>query len=116
MFHVTVERTICTAHGPDDGLHGHNWRVRATVSADALEGGLVVAPRALQALLWEVVEPLDHRRLEDLAPFASGGLAPTAVAVAGWVGRELGRRLEARVTVTRVDLVDGTGVTSSWTP
>ncbi len=115
MFHVTVERTICTAHGPDGGVHGHNWRVRATVSAEALTDGRVAAPRGLEALLWDVVEPVDHRRLEDLAPFRDGR-PPTAGGIAEWVGVELQGRLDGPARVTRVDVVDGTGVTTSWTP
>ncbi len=117
MFHVTVERTICTAHGGDRGLHGHNWAVRATLSATTLdEHGHVVAPRALEALLWEVVEPLDHRRLEDLSEFTVAGPC-TATALAAWVGRALqSRYVDGRVRVTRVAVADGTSVTSSWTP
>ena len=114
MFHLTVERTICTAHGAGRGLHGHNWRVSATISAPGLDPrGHVLAPRAFETLLWEVVEPLDHRRLEDLP--MSSEVPPTAMGVALFVGTALAPRLDPTLRLSRVDVYDGT-VTSSWTP
>ena len=115
MFHVTAERTVCTAHGPAGRLHGHNWRVVATLSAEALRGGYVVDPQTLQAALWTIVEPIDHRVLEDLEPFGAGGIAPTAGGVARWVWDGLTAAFPT-VLVSRVDVTDGTGVTTSWTP
>jgi 6-pyruvoyltetrahydropterin/6-carboxytetrahydropterin synthase len=118
MFHLTVERTICTAHSGlgERGLHGHNWRVRATVSASDLnDRGQVVSPTSLQSLLWEVLEPLDHRRLEDLPLFSER--PSTAMGVAKYVGESLQARIAgAQAEVTRVEVADGTAVTSCWTP
>ena len=118
MFHVTAERTICIAHGgaDDRALHGHNWRIRATLSAPALgPRGYVVEPKALEAELWTVVEPVDHRRLEDL-PFL-GEVPATAAGLAGWIAEALTARFASdRVHVARVDVSDGTATTSSWTP
>ena len=116
MFHVTVERMICTAHRGDRALHGHNWLVRATFSAESLSTtGHVLEPRAAEALLWGLIEPVDHRSLEDLSAFQSQ--PATAPALARWVADQLQEpRDGGRVRLTRVDVADGTAVISSWTP
>ena len=58
VYEITVERTFAAAHAirlPDGALepmHGHNWRVRATVAAERLDGiETVMDFHDLQALL-----------------------------------------------------------------
>jgi 6-pyruvoyltetrahydropterin/6-carboxytetrahydropterin synthase len=116
VFEVAVESGFSAAHrlrgyeGACERLHGHNYRVEASVRADGLEpSGMLVDFRALRAALGEVLGALDHRCLnDDLPDFAEGKLNPTAENIARWIAERLdealgdalagGARL-ARVTV-----------------
>jgi 6-pyruvoyltetrahydropterin/6-carboxytetrahydropterin synthase len=88
-------------HGKCETLHGHNYRVRVYVGADELDHeGMVVDFVLLRNLLREVVdEQLDHRHLNEIAPFDV--LNPTAEQIAQWIAEEVATRLDdSRVRVT----------------
>lgn len=113
MFHLTVERTICIAHRAGGGLNGHNWTVRVTLSSPTLDtDGRLGRPDEVRDQLWEVVEPFDHRVLDDLLPFRAGTPA-TGPVFAGLVGEAMQKRFS---TLTRVDVDDDAGTVCSWTP
>ena len=100
MFEVSVERTFAAGHalrnyhGKCENVHGHNYRVQITVQGEQLDAaGLLVDFLELKRAMDEVIEYLDHRFMNDLAPFdvlnpsaeniakyfydrVSGGLAP----------------------------------------
>jgi 6-pyruvoyltetrahydropterin/6-carboxytetrahydropterin synthase len=76
MYRVTQDSWISSSHqvSREDGtlepLHGHNWRVRATIDADSLDArGLVVDLDDLKRRLDEVLDALDHLHLNDLPGF-----------------------------------------------
>jgi 6-pyruvoyltetrahydropterin/6-carboxytetrahydropterin synthase len=75
-YEITVEASFSASHqlrdykGETEPLHGHNFRVQASVAAHELdELGLVVDFLELEAWLKEVLEPYDHRHMNDLPPF-----------------------------------------------
>ncbi len=122
MYEVRVCETICIAHrvlGPDGelgNLHGHNWTVELHVGASRLDPTGRVAPTAsLSALLHRIVDPIDHRTLDDLAPFQRAA-SRTAPAFAGWVASRVGPELGPGVTLTRVVVRDGTGGMATFVP
>jgi 6-pyruvoyltetrahydropterin/6-carboxytetrahydropterin synthase len=76
VFEITVEASFPASHQLRDGqggvepLHGHNFRVEASVaSPDLDEIGLVVDFLELEAILVQVLSPYNHRHLNDLVPF-----------------------------------------------
>jgi len=76
MFDVSVERTFAAGHalrnykGSCEDVHGHNFRVRVTVSGEQLDStGLLVDFLELKSLIDGVIAYLDHKFINDLPPF-----------------------------------------------
>jgi len=76
MFEVTVEETFAAGHalrnyhGKCESLHGHNYRIQATLQGAELDSmGLLVDFVQVKKLMQTVVDRLDHQFLNDLAPF-----------------------------------------------
>src|SRR3954452_7809971 len=93
-FDITTARTFSAAHqlrlydGTLEPLHGHNWVVRVTVSAEKLDAiGVVMDFHELERLLDAIVSPLHNTHLNDLAAFKT--LNPSTENVALHVGRSL---------------------------
>tara|TARA_Y100001968_G_C19450710_1_gene768365 strand:- start:43 stop:426 length:384 start_codon:yes stop_codon:yes gene_type:complete len=124
MYWMSAERMICASHVVSDaaesrqGLHGHNWKVSAHVRAERLDrSGQVLSPTVLEAELWAILDPIDHRHLNDLASFHSGkGPFPTTAAgLARLVGEQLAARInDDRVQLRRVDVRPRAGLLISW--
>ena len=110
MFEVSEEVEFSASHqvrfGKDgcEALHGHNYRVRVTVRADALNDTSYVVDFAdLRRALAACVEPLDHRHLNDVPPFTE--VNPTAECIARFLFDQLAPRvddLRARLTLVEV--------------
>lgn len=76
MYEVTVTATISASHhlrgyrGKCENVHGHNYKVEATVRAGQLDQtGLALDFGVLRGHLKEVSERLDHRDLNQLEEF-----------------------------------------------
>lgn len=94
MFEIKVEAEFEAAHrivnypGKCDRLHGHNWRVELKISGSILDDlGMLVDFKKAKAALEEVIDPLDHRFLNELKPFST--MNPTAENIARYVYEEL---------------------------
>jgi len=99
MFEVAVERTFAAAHqlrnykGKCENLHGHNYKVRVTVEAAALDdAGLVVDFVEMKRLMDGVIEQLDHTYLNEMPPFDR--VNPSAENIAKHFFDELDRGLK----------------------
>ena len=67
---ISASHQIPLADGRLEAMHGHNWRIVVHICAATLDGrGLVVDFGEIRQVLWRVVEPFDHRNLDDLPPF-----------------------------------------------
>ena len=77
LWRLAVRSEFSSAHalrhyrGKCEGLHGHNFSVEMVVEGGNLqeEAGLLVDFRVLKARLNTVLEGLDHRVLNEFAPF-----------------------------------------------
>ena len=100
MFVLREEVLICSSRKRDGAtsatdVTGHNWRVVASVERSSLDNeGRILTEGLLAELLWSAVEPLDHRHLDDLEPFAAPPGA-TPPKVAQYVYEQLAAMLEA---------------------
>lgn len=94
MFEITTTRHFSAAHqlrlydNSLEPLHGHNWRVKVTVGAPALDPiGVVMDFHELERLVDEITSPMHNTHLNDLPAFAT--LNPSAENVALHIGRSL---------------------------
>ena len=109
MFTVFKDFTFSAAHqirGHRVGcqnLHGHNYRVRVFVQARELDTlGMVIDFADLKKIVAEVVDPFDHRLINDIPPFDVRNT--TAELLSQYVFEEIGRRLPAGRTICRVEI------------
>ena len=103
-FRFAAAHQIRGHRGGCENLHGHSYRVRVWVRADALDAlGMVVDFADLKAAMEEVVGPFDHAFLNEVPPFDQRNT--TAELLAQHVFAELRRRLDDdRVRVARVEV------------
>jgi 6-pyruvoyltetrahydropterin/6-carboxytetrahydropterin synthase len=87
MYEVTVEDTFSSGHylrnykGKCEKPHGHNYRVRVTLSGEELDhAGLLLDFKDLKEVLRPVVNYLDHQMMNELEPFTT--LNPSAENIA----------------------------------
>jgi 6-pyruvoyltetrahydropterin/6-carboxytetrahydropterin synthase len=106
-FDISTTRRFAAAHalrlydGSLEPVHGHNWRVRVTVSAPKLDAiGVVMDFHELERLVDAIVMPWHNRHLNEMPPFDQD-LNPSAENVAFHVGRAL--ELPAGVRLTSVE-------------
>jgi 6-pyruvoyltetrahydropterin/6-carboxytetrahydropterin synthase len=90
MFHMTVEGQFSAAHqirghaGPCCRLHGHNYRVVVNLTGDELDSlGMLIDYSDVKRALAEVLDPLDHAYLNDIAPFTT--INPTSEEIARYI-------------------------------
>ena len=76
MFQVSVEETFSAGHalrgyrGKCENPHGHNYRVRVNVEGPQLDSiGLLFDFAHLKRVLRELIGGVDHKFLNDQAPF-----------------------------------------------
>lgn len=122
MFEIAVEKTFSAAHairirGSLETLHGHDWRVRATVAADDLDDdGLVCDFDDLAEILDRIIAPFRNRTLNDVAPFDERN--PTAEEVARWIGDSLATSVppdaRRRVRLTSVTVSEAPGCIATY--
>jgi 6-pyruvoyltetrahydropterin/6-carboxytetrahydropterin synthase len=90
MYEVSVDETFAAAHnlrnyyGKCEDLHGHNYKVRVVLSGQELdETGMLYDFVHLKTVIREVIGSLDHKYLNELAPFDT--LNPSAENVAKYI-------------------------------
>ena len=109
MHEVSIEMEFSSAHalrgyrGKCENTHGHNYKVEVHVRGERLnEIGLLVDFRDLKDATKRVVDYLDHKNINDLAPF-DVELNPSAENLAMYFFYEIGRQLnDDRVKIQRV--------------
>jgi 6-pyruvoyltetrahydropterin/6-carboxytetrahydropterin synthase len=106
MFEVMIERNFSSAHqlrgykGKCENLHGHNYKIEIYARGRELNNiGLLVDFVELKTAADEVVQYLDHRNINELAPFDEE-LNPSAENLA----RYILERVAARVGDERVEV------------
>ncbi|CAN5505370.1 6-carboxytetrahydropterin synthase QueD [soil metagenome] len=110
MWEISTETCVAAAHqlrlapGEGERLHGHNWRIKATVRATELDSrGFVLDFNELGPALRTLVEPYEHVFLNEIPPFDD--VNPTAENIARVVFENLAAKVDdARVKVVRIEI------------
>ena len=78
--------------GDCNRMHGHNWKLEVEVMASALnEHGMGMDFKTIKTATRELAKTLDHRYLNDIAPFDS--INPTAENIAQYFHQQLSNTL-----------------------
>jgi 6-pyruvoyltetrahydropterin/6-carboxytetrahydropterin synthase len=109
-YRLTVFAEFAAAHtlrdypGDCSRLHGHNWKAEVEVEATELDQyGMGIDFKVIRQAARTLAEQLDHRNLNDIAPFDR--INPTAENIAAWFYRGLSEMLNtATVRVTAVTI------------
>ncbi|MCE5211401.1 MAG: 6-carboxytetrahydropterin synthase QueD [Deltaproteobacteria bacterium] len=106
MYEVTIIKSFSAAHllaeigGKCEELHGHNFKVEITASAEELNSnGLLIDFRFLKKILGDILEDIDHKYLNSLASFS--GINPSAENIA----RYIFEKMEEKVKSSGVNMV-----------
>lgn len=122
-FQVNVEETFSAGHalrgykGKCENPHGHNYRVRLTVEGQQLDSiGLLTDFVHLKRMLRDVIGGVDHKFLNDQAPFDT--INPSAENMAKFFYEETSRQMpqtpgSPRITQITVWETDETSATYS---
>jgi 6-pyruvoyltetrahydropterin/6-carboxytetrahydropterin synthase len=107
-FEINTTRIFAAAHqlrlpdGSIEPLHGHNWRVKVTVSSPKLDAlGTVMDFHELERLVDAITGRMHNRHLNELPPF-DRELNPSAENVAFHIARSL--HLPSDVRLERVEV------------
>ena len=121
MFEVAVEQGFSSAHalrnykGRCENVHGHNYKVRIVLIGDGLDStGLLYDFTNLKRILRDIIGGVDHRYLNDQAPFDV--INPSAENLAKYFYDEMARQMNepsggarlTRVTVWETDTTSAT--------
>jgi len=98
MYQIKVITHFAAAHqlrnfkGKCEQLHGHNWKVEATIRGEGLtDEGLLIDFQEVRNATNSILEELDHRFLNELTAFKDQN--PSSENIAAYIFRELGKRL-----------------------
>jgi len=121
MYHLSIITSFAAAHnllhyqGDCENLHGHNWKVEVTVSADNLDkSGLGIDFRILKKLTREVMNYLDHKYLNDLDAFKD--ISPSSEQIARFIFERLEKLLqEYEVIIQKVTVWESDNAYAAYT-
>ncbi len=120
MFRLQVDREFAAAHaivigGEHEPLHGHHFRVRATVEGGGLDAeGLLCDFHLLERRLDEAISPFAGRTLNGTPPFDR--LSPTAESIARHLFEAVAPGLPQGVRLVEVAVGEAPGCTAIYAP
>ena len=122
MYEVTIIKSFSAAHilaeigGKCEELHGHNFKVEATVaSSDLNSTGLLIDFRIFKKWLDEILEDIDHKHLNIIPLFA--GINPSAENIAKYICEKMELKAKAaRVNVVRVKIWESENAAVTYIP
>jgi 6-pyruvoyltetrahydropterin/6-carboxytetrahydropterin synthase len=98
MYELSIEVGFAAAHqlrgykGNCENMHGHNWRVQISVTAERLnEIDIAIDFRDLKKRAGEVIAPLDHAFLNEVFPFTEKN--PSSENIAKWIFDSLKKKI-----------------------
>jgi 6-pyruvoyltetrahydropterin/6-carboxytetrahydropterin synthase len=121
MYELKILSQFAAAHqlresgGKCEQMHGHNWKVEVYVRGDELgDDGLLIDFHDVKKATAEVVDEIDHRYLNEVAPFDR--LNPSSENIARHLFESISKRLDSdRVRVHRVTAWESDTACASYT-
>jgi 6-pyruvoyltetrahydropterin/6-carboxytetrahydropterin synthase len=124
MFQVSVDESFSAGHalrgykGKCENPHGHNYKVRITLEGLQLDAiGLLYDFAHLKRVMRDVISGMDHKFLNDLAPFDV--INPSAENLAKYFYDETARQLNAMpegVRITRITIWETDAASATYWP
>jgi 6-pyruvoyltetrahydropterin/6-carboxytetrahydropterin synthase len=100
LSHFSGAHRLRYLHGKCEELHGHNWKVEASVVSDRLnKEGVVIDFKIFKQKLEKVMKLLDHTYLNDLPYFS--GKEPSSENIAKYIFDKLKRELKSHHGILR---------------
>jgi 6-pyruvoyltetrahydropterin/6-carboxytetrahydropterin synthase len=120
MYELSIETSFASAHqlrgykGKCEKLHGHNWKVQVSVTAERLnEIDLAMDFHDLKKITTEVVSPLDHALLNDIFPFTEKN--PSSENIAKWIYESIKKKInDDNVRVSAVTVWESDTASASY--
>jgi 6-pyruvoyltetrahydropterin/6-carboxytetrahydropterin synthase len=120
MYELSIETGFASAHqlrgykGKCEKLHGHNWKVQISVTAERLnEIDLAIDFHELKKIANEVISPLDHAFLNDIFPFTEKN--PSSENVAKWIYESLKKKInDDNIRVSAVTVWESDTASASY--
>ncbi|WP_305041012.1 6-carboxytetrahydropterin synthase QueD [Geoalkalibacter sp.] len=121
MYHLTIHTQFAAAHnlihyqGDCENLHGHNWKVEATVCARELDrSGLAIDFKILKRETKRILELLDHKYLNEIKPFDQ--MSPSSENISRFIYEKLSEVLNNdNVRVERITVWESDNACASYT-
>ncbi|MDD5098084.1 MAG: 6-carboxytetrahydropterin synthase QueD [Candidatus Omnitrophica bacterium] len=105
MYKIKIEGDFSSAHnlrgykGKCEELHGHNWKVEVVVAAAGLDKiGMVMDFKCLKEKLYEILDSLDHKYLNNISYFKK--VNPTSENIAKYIYDLLKKEVTGLYSVT----------------
>lgn len=110
VYEISVDENFAAGHylrnyqGKCENQHGHNYRVRVTMGGLQLDStGLLYDFVHLKQVIQSVIRSLDHRNLNDLAPFDK--LNPSAENIAKHIYDEAVKQMKKSANEASISAV-----------
>ncbi|MDY6862503.1 MAG: 6-carboxytetrahydropterin synthase QueD [Thermodesulfobacteriota bacterium] len=108
MFDITIKTDFSSAHslrnynGECEEVHGHNFKISVTVSGEELDDvGIAIDFKILKEKTNRIISYLDHKNLNDLAPFKE--INPSSENIALYIYKEMDNELKGeKVSIKNV--------------
>ena len=122
MYHASIQTQFSAAHllrnykGKCENLHGHNWKVEVTVSADILdEAGMAIDFTLLKQKTNDIIKQLDHQYLNEIPYFKN--INPSSENIAAYIFNLLKEKLgDTTVKLTKVSVWESENSMASYLP
>ena len=122
MYTISVEQHFDAAHylrgyqGKCEALHGHRFRVLASIEAEQLDDtGMAFDFTLLKQYLGEIIDRLDHTCLNDIAPFDE--INPSSENIATTIYQELNPKLDgAPVSLSCIEVWESPQSRAAYRP
>lgn len=122
MYEVTIIKSFSAAHllaeigGKCEELHGHNFKVEITASAEELNSnGLLIDFRFLKKILGDILEDIDHKYLNSLTAFS--GINPSAENIARYIFEKMEEKVKSSgVNMVRVKIWESENAAVTYLP
>ncbi|NOZ62374.1 MAG: 6-carboxytetrahydropterin synthase QueD [Calditrichaeota bacterium] len=120
MFKISAKTSFAAAHrlreyeGACENLHGHNWRIKATIGSEKLdELGMVYDFKNLKKNLQEIIDLFDHQFVNQIPPFDKE-LNPTSENLAKFIFKLLGKKLPEPIRMISVEVGESDNYTAIY--